>query len=220
MVRCLEDGYRAAAHRRARVRISARSRLRQGAGGRRQRRSRRSEEEPIQIHRVDEASERAKVDAVQALRATRDQRGDDAALDALEAAARGSDNLMPPIYDAVMAYATVGEITDRLRKVFGVYSRRRRFDGGPARRKFVFWSESPGSTVTIAAPRSSPRALRDAGMEVIYTGLRSTPELIVATAIQESCDVIGLSVLSGAHEPIAQRDARSARRRETRISRC
>ena len=48
-------------------------------------------------------------------------------------------------------------------------------------------------------------ALRDAGMEVIYTGLRSTPEAIVATAVQESCDVIGLSVLSGAHEPIAKR---------------
>ncbi len=48
-------------------------------------------------------------------------------------------------------------------------------------------------------------ALRDAGMEVIYTGLRATPELIVQTAIQESCDVIGLSVLSGAHEPIARR---------------
>ena len=48
-------------------------------------------------------------------------------------------------------------------------------------------------------------ALRDAGMEVIYTGLRATPEAIVATAIQESCDVIGLSVLSGAHETIAKR---------------
>jgi methylmalonyl-CoA mutase C-terminal domain/subunit len=42
-------------------------------------------------------------------------------------------------------------------------------------------------------------------MEVIYTGLRSTPEVIVATAIQESVDVIGLSVLSGAHEPIAKK---------------
>lgn len=48
-------------------------------------------------------------------------------------------------------------------------------------------------------------ALRDAGMEVIYTGLRATPDQIVATAIQESVDVIGLSVLSGAHEPIAKR---------------
>jgi methylmalonyl-CoA mutase C-terminal domain/subunit len=43
------------------------------------------------------------------------------------------------------------------------------------------------------------RALRDAGMEVIYTGLRQTPEQIVATAIQEDVDIVGLSLLSGAH---------------------
>jgi methylmalonyl-CoA mutase C-terminal domain/subunit len=43
------------------------------------------------------------------------------------------------------------------------------------------------------------RALRDAGMEVIYTGIRQTPEMIVAAAMQEDVDVIGLSILSGAH---------------------
>ncbi|MBA3989461.1 MAG: cobalamin B12-binding domain-containing protein [Propionibacteriales bacterium] len=43
------------------------------------------------------------------------------------------------------------------------------------------------------------RALRDAGMEVVYTGLHQTPEQIVETAIQEDADIIGLSVLSGAH---------------------
>ena len=43
------------------------------------------------------------------------------------------------------------------------------------------------------------RALRDAGMEAIYTGLRQTPEMIVAAALQEDVDAIGLSVLSGAH---------------------
>jgi methylmalonyl-CoA mutase C-terminal domain/subunit len=60
-------------------------------------------------------------------------------------------------------------------------------------------------------------ALRDAGMEVIYTGLRSTPELIVATAVQESCDVIGLSVLSGAHETIARRTIELLRARNAHI---
>lgn len=44
------------------------------------------------------------------------------------------------------------------------------------------------------------RAFRDAGMEVIYTGLRQTPDQIVATAIQEDADAIGISILSGAHE--------------------
>ncbi len=60
------------------------------------------------------------------------------------------------------------------------------------------------------------RALRDAGMEVIYTGLHQTPEQIVATAIQEDADAVGLSVLSGAHmtlfarvlELLTERDAR------------
>jgi methylmalonyl-CoA mutase, C-terminal domain len=60
------------------------------------------------------------------------------------------------------------------------------------------------------------RALRDAGMEVIYTGLHQTPEQIVETAIQEDADAVGLSVLSGAHmtlfakllELLAARDAR------------
>ena len=46
------------------------------------------------------------------------------------------------------------------------------------------------------------RALRDAGMEVVYTGLRQTPEQIVSAAAQEDADIIGLSILSGAHLPI------------------
>ena len=49
------------------------------------------------------------------------------------------------------------------------------------------------------------RALRDAGMEVIYTGLRQTPEQIVDAALQEDADVIGLSILSGAHNHICPR---------------
>jgi len=49
------------------------------------------------------------------------------------------------------------------------------------------------------------RALRDAGMEVIYTGLRQTPEQIVGAAVQEDADVIGLSILSGAHMHICPR---------------
>ncbi|GAB3858293.1 MULTISPECIES: cobalamin B12-binding domain-containing protein [Micromonospora] len=60
------------------------------------------------------------------------------------------------------------------------------------------------------------RALRDAGMEVIYTGLHQTPEQIVETAIQEDADAVGLSVLSGAHMTLFRRvlellDERDAR---------
>ena len=49
------------------------------------------------------------------------------------------------------------------------------------------------------------RALRDAGMEVIYTGLRQTPEMIAEAALQEDVDVVGLSILSGAHMALAPR---------------
>ena len=49
------------------------------------------------------------------------------------------------------------------------------------------------------------RALRDAGMEVVYTGLRQTPEMIVEAALQEDVDAIGLSILSGAHLALTER---------------
>lgn len=58
------------------------------------------------------------------------------------------------------------------------------------------------------------RALRDAGMEVIYTGLRQTPEMIVNAALQEDVQVIGLSILSGAHNAIVPRIMELLRERE------
>jgi methylmalonyl-CoA mutase, C-terminal domain len=57
------------------------------------------------------------------------------------------------------------------------------------------------------------RALRDAGMEVIYTGLRQTPDQIVTAALQEDADVIGLSILSGAHNQICPEVVRLLRAR-------
>ena len=58
------------------------------------------------------------------------------------------------------------------------------------------------------------RALRDAGMEVIYTGLRQTPEMIVTAALQEDVQVIGLSILSGAHNVIVPRILELLREKE------
>src|SRR6202043_1089534 len=63
----------------------------------------------------------------------------------------------------------------------------------------------PGLDGPDRGPKVIARALRDAGMEVIYTGLRQTPELIAAAALQEDADVIGLSILSGAHNHIVPR---------------
>ena len=58
------------------------------------------------------------------------------------------------------------------------------------------------------------RALRDAGMEVIYTGLRQTPEMVVNASLQEDVDVIGLSILSGAHNAIVPRVMQLLRERD------
>jgi methylmalonyl-CoA mutase, C-terminal domain len=58
------------------------------------------------------------------------------------------------------------------------------------------------------------RALRDAGMEVVYTGLRQTPEMIVNAALQEDVQVIGLSILSGAHNAIVPRVLELLRERD------
>jgi methylmalonyl-CoA mutase C-terminal domain/subunit len=58
------------------------------------------------------------------------------------------------------------------------------------------------------------RALRDAGMEVIYTGLRQTPEMVVNAALQEDVQVIGLSILSGAHNAIVPRVMELLRERD------
>jgi len=69
--------------------------------------------------RIDPALEREQVDRVRALRTRRDPLACTAALQALEAKARGGDNLMPAIVDAVLAWATIGEIASRLRQVFG-----------------------------------------------------------------------------------------------------
>lgn len=72
-------------------------------------------------------------------------------------------------------------------------------------RKIRVLVAKPGLDIHDRGAKVVARALRDAGMEVIYTGRRQTPEQIVETAIQEDVDVIGLSILSGAHKPLVSR---------------
>jgi methylmalonyl-CoA mutase N-terminal domain/subunit len=79
------------------------------------------EEKPIPIQRIDEALERKQVERLRGLRARRDRGAWETALRQVEDAARSAENLMPKILAAVEAYATVGEISDILRKVFGEY---------------------------------------------------------------------------------------------------
>jgi methylmalonyl-CoA mutase, C-terminal domain len=71
-----------------------------------------------------------------------------------------------------------------------------------AERKIRVLIAKPGLDGHDRGAKVIARALRDAGMEVIYTGLRQTPEMIASAAVQEDVDVIGLSILSGAHNTL------------------
>ena len=75
----------------------------------------------------------------------------------------------------------------------------------PRARKIRVVVAKPGLDGHDRGAKVVARALRDAGMEVVYTGLRQTPEQIVSAAAQEDADIIGLSILSGAHLPICER---------------
>ena len=79
------------------------------------------EESNVSVLRVDSAIEQEQIERLRAVRARRDAIVVDAALGKLEDAARGTENLLPRILNCVEAYATVGEISNRLRKVWGEY---------------------------------------------------------------------------------------------------
>src|ERR1700731_875090 len=77
--------------------------------------------------------------------------------------------------------------------------------GGPLTRKLRVIIAKPGLDGHDRGAKVIARALRDAGMEVIYTGLRQTPELIASAALQEDADVIGFFILSGGPNQIVPR---------------
>src|SRR5437773_3980088 len=73
------------------------------------------------------------------------------------------------------------------------------------RRKIRVLIAKPGLDGHDRGAKVTARALRDAGMEVIYTGLRQTPEMIATAALQEDVDAVGVSILSGAHNTLCPR---------------
>ncbi len=174
------------------------------------------------IMRVDPAVERAAIEAVQAWRAERDQAAAEAALEALRtAAADESENLMPATLAAAKAGVTTGEWAAALRDVFGEYRGPTGVGDAAAaaaddealadlRERVEEVSETLGRRLKIlvgkpgldghsnGAEQIAVRA-RDAGMDVVYEGIRLTPARIAATAVQEGVHVVGLSILSGSH---------------------
>ena len=158
--------------------------------------------------RIDPALERRQIEGLQAVRAGRDQAAVDAALARAAATPPATDaNLMPLLLDAARALRHRGRDRRALQARVRDLQRRRRSSERsiqcPPRAarsaRSASSSPSPASTATTAGAKIIARALRDAGMEVIYTGLHQTPEQIVETVIQEDADAVGLSILSGAH---------------------
>jgi methylmalonyl-CoA mutase N-terminal domain/subunit len=82
-----------------------------------------SGDEPIELHRLDPEAERRQVARTQRLRAERDEGAAAAALERVRTAARGSDNMLPPIREALRARCTVGEVCGTLREEWGTYDR-------------------------------------------------------------------------------------------------
>lgn len=173
------------------------------------------------IMTVDQAAEREQIEALQAFRANRDQAAVETALGKLQAAAQGSDNIMPASIECARAGVTTGEWSEVLRAVFGEYRAPTGVDIAAA---------DGGNTAAIAQVREQVRLTgeelgrplrlligkpgldghsngaeqiavkgRDAGFEIVYEGIRLTPSQIARAAQEEGVHLVGLSVLSGSH---------------------
>ena len=179
-----------------------------------------SEESPLatpgNILVVDPAVETEMIADVEKWRSQRDAARVTAALNRLRDAAVNGDNIMEPSIELAEAGGTTGEWSQVLREVFGEFraptgvgaavGRRtnalsavadyvRTIPGGPPR----FLVAKPGLDGHSNGAEQIAVAARDAGMEVVYSGIRLTPEQIVASARDEDPDVVGLSILSGSH---------------------
>ncbi len=169
----------------------------------------------------DPEVERERREALERWRAERDQAAVESALERLAEAARDdSRNIMAATIEAAKAGATTGEWANTLREVFGDYraptgvgtaapggdegllaavrERVNRLTERIGRRPRILVGKPGLDGHSNGAEQIAVRA-RDVGMEVIYQGIRLTPEQIAASAVEEDVDVVGLSILSGSH---------------------
>ncbi|PZS18604.1 MAG: protein meaA [Pseudonocardiales bacterium] len=172
------------------------------------------------IMTVDPAVEAAAVTAIRAWRAARDGAAVDDAMTILRDAAKTDTNLMPASLACARAGVTIGEWCGVLREVFGEYRPPTGLAGASGGGHQGGLSEVQARVRALGAELGRPLKLlvgkpgldghsngaeqiavraRDAGFEVVYSGIRLTPAQIVASAVQEDVDVVGLSVLSGSH---------------------
>jgi (2R)-ethylmalonyl-CoA mutase len=168
------------------------------------------------ILKVDPKIEKQMVKELEKWRKSRDQQAVDRALTSLKTAAENKTNLMPPSIELAIAGGTTGEWSQALRDVFGEFRAPTGVGGSSGRHgqlldqvvEFVKTIAGGPPRLLVAKPgldgHSSGAeqiavAARDSGMEVVYSGIRLTPEQIAASARDEDPDVIGLSILSGSH---------------------
>jgi (2R)-ethylmalonyl-CoA mutase len=173
---------------------------------------------------VDESAERNQIGNLKAWRSSRDEKKAAAALDALERAAKDGANIMPASIDCAKAGVTTGEWAGNLRRIFGEYRAPTGVAAtGPSRnderivalredvdaaskklgRKLTFLVAKPGLDGHSNGAEQIAIRARDAGMAVIYNGIRFTADEIVAAAKEKKPHVVGLSILSGSHVPLA-----------------
>ncbi len=173
---------------------------------------------------VSEDAERSQIEKLKAWRAQRDDDAVNAALAELKRAASGTGNIMPASIECAKAGVTTGEWGWTLRQAFGEYraptgvGRAMRNDvsglddiradvdrvSRKLGRRMTFLVGKPGlDGHSNGAEQIAVRA-RDAGMQVVYEGIRLTPEEIVEAAREQKPHVIGLSVLSGSHMPLVK----------------
>jgi (2R)-ethylmalonyl-CoA mutase len=172
------------------------------------------------IMKPDPQVERERIEALEKWRSDRDQAAVDEALAEVARVAGSDENIMPATIAAAKAGATTGEWAETLREVFGPY-RGPTGVGGAApggdrdsltatRSRVDQVSEQIGHRIRVLVGKpgldghsngSEQIALRarDVGMEVVYQGIRLTPEQIAESALQEDVDIVGLSILSGSH---------------------
>jgi (2R)-ethylmalonyl-CoA mutase len=168
---------------------------------------------------VDESAEREQIERLEAFRRTRNNADVEAALTNLRDVVGNGGNVMPPSIRAAHAGVTTGEWADCLRELFGEYraptgvgARAQtapestkpicdRVDEVSAKlgRRLKLLVGKPGLDGHSNGAEQIAVAARDVGMEVVYDGIRLTPEEIVASARDEGVHVIGLSILSGSH---------------------
>ena len=175
------------------------------------------------IFKVDGDSTRETLEALERTRATRDGERVKRALEALKQAARDGSSMMEPSIECALARVTTGEWADALREVFGEYRPVTGIEGQKLtleddrvralRQRVDAYAQRAGHRPRIVVGKPGldghsngaeviAVSARHVGFDVIYSGIRLTVDEIVASAVEENADVIGISILSGSHREL------------------